>query len=150
MCFPASVYFASADTVSVFPTVPQSLLFNIPYRRLCSKLEECGWDLARLDAPARFLAACILALTARISTHPMLIGTDVTDPRVLRFLASGNLVVTPGLDLRELGRARDAQCKRLYDEACRLATDTGVSMVPTEESAAGYYILDFLESCKSA
>ena len=78
----------------------------------------------------------------------MLIGTDVTDPRVLRFLASGNLVVTPGLDLRELGRARDAQCKRLYDEACSLATDTGVSMAPAEESAAGYYILDFLESCR--
>ncbi|KAL1678164.1 hypothetical protein EV122DRAFT_212497 [Schizophyllum commune] len=139
-----------AELIKLFPTVPQSLLFNIPYRRLCSKLEECGWDLARLDAPARFLASCTIALTARISTHPMLIGTDVTDPRVLRFLASGNLVVTPGLDLRALGRARDAQCKRLYDEACRLATDTGVSMVPTEESAAGYYILDFLESSTNA
>ncbi|KAL1751097.1 hypothetical protein FB107DRAFT_294138 [Schizophyllum commune] len=134
------------ELIKLFPTVPQSLLFNIPYRRLCSKLEVCGWDLALLDAPARFLASCIIALTARISTHPMLIGTDVTDPRVLRFLASGNLVVTPGLDLRELGRARDAQGKRLYDEACRLATDTGVSMAPAEESAAGYYILDFLES----
>ncbi|KAL1658983.1 hypothetical protein GGF50DRAFT_66217 [Schizophyllum commune] len=134
------------ELIKLFPTVPQSLLFNIPYRRLCSKLEECGCDLALLDAPARFLASCIMALTARISTHPMLIGMDVSDPRVLRFLASGNLVVTPGLDLRVLGRARDVQSKRLYDEACRLATDTGVSMVPTEESAAGYYILDFLES----
>uniref|UniRef100_D8Q2G5 Zn(2)-C6 fungal-type domain-containing protein n=1 Tax=Schizophyllum commune (strain H4-8 / FGSC 9210) TaxID=578458 RepID=D8Q2G5_SCHCM len=134
------------ELIKLFPTVPQSLLFSIPYRRLCSKLENCGWDLALLDAPTHFLASCILALTARISTHPMLIGTDVSDPRVLRFLASGNLAVTPGLDLRGLGRARDAQCKRLYDEACRLATETGVSMVPTEESAAAYYILDFLES----
>ncbi|KAI4524823.1 hypothetical protein K525DRAFT_193094 [Schizophyllum commune Loenen D] len=138
------------ELIKLFPTVPQSLLFNIAYRRLCSKLEECGWNLALLDASARFLASCIIALTARISTHPMLIGTHVSDPRVLRFLASGNLVVTPGLDLRELGRARDPQCKRLYDEACRLATDTGVSMAPTEESAAGYYILDFLESSTNA
>ena len=125
----------------VFPMVPQSLLFVGPYRRLCDTLEAYEWDLSRLDAHTRVLAYCVMAVTARISTHPMLIGADVTDARILQFLSSGDLSITPGLDLRELGRNRNAFCRRLYDEACKLAFSTGVSVISSEETAASCYLL---------
>ncbi|KAL1694116.1 hypothetical protein GGG16DRAFT_47892 [Schizophyllum commune] len=134
------------ELIKLFPMVPQSLLFVGPYRRLCGTLEAYEWDLSRLDAHARVLAYCVMAVTARISTHPMLIGADVTDAHILQFLSSGNLSITPGLDLRELGRNRNAFCRRLYDEACKLAFSTGVSVISSEETAASCYLLDFLES----
>ena len=97
----------------------------------------------------RVLAQAIIAVTARASTNPLIVGADVDDAQLVDLLSSGNLMVTPGLDLRQLGRRRDAICRRLQDEACQAAFETGITMVTSEENAASCYLLDFLESCMS-
>ena len=56
----------------------------------------------QLDVQSRVLAQCIMAVTSRVSTHPALVGADVSDAQLAGFLSSGNLMMTPGLDLREL------------------------------------------------
>ena len=104
----------------------------------------------QLDVQSRVLAQCIMAVTSRVSTHPALVGADVSDAQLAGFLSSGNLMMTPGLDLRELGRRRDPMCRRLHDEACQLAHEAGIMMVASEENAASLYLLDFLESCTSS
>ncbi|KAL1741973.1 hypothetical protein HDZ31DRAFT_8849, partial [Schizophyllum fasciatum] len=134
------------ELIKLFPSVPQYKLPIVPFRKICTRLEACAWDLSRLHPHECVLAYSIMAVTARVSTHPMLIGADVSDTQLLQFLASGNVMITPGLDLRELGRRRDALCRRLQDEACRLAFEAGVTVVTSEENAASCYLLDFLES----
>ncbi|KAI5895866.1 uncharacterized protein SCHCODRAFT_02573899 [Schizophyllum commune H4-8] len=134
------------ELIKVFPYLPQSQLPIVPYHRIHDKLEACGWNPSQLDAHSCVLAHCIVAVTARVSTHPMLIGADVTDTQLLEFLSSGNLMITPGLDLRELGRRRDTICRGLHDEACWLAREAGITIYTSEENAASCYLLDFLES----
>ncbi|KAL1748675.1 hypothetical protein HDZ31DRAFT_29208 [Schizophyllum fasciatum] len=134
------------ELIKLFPSVPQSQLPIVPYRKICDQLEACGWDPSQLHPHSCVLAYSIMAVTAHVSTHPMLIGADVTDTQLLQFLASGNVMITPGLDLREFGRRRDAFCRRLQDEACRLAFEAGVTAVTSQETAASCYLLDFLES----
>ncbi|KAL1727415.1 hypothetical protein EV714DRAFT_253939 [Schizophyllum commune] len=134
------------ELIKLFPFLPQCQLPIIPYRRLHDQLEACEWDLSRLDTHMRVLAQAIIAVTARASTNPLIVGADVDDAQLVDFLSSGNLMVTPGLDLRQLGRRRDAICRRLQDEACQAAFETGITMVTSEENAASCYLLDFLES----
>ncbi|KAL1741964.1 hypothetical protein HDZ31DRAFT_44292 [Schizophyllum fasciatum] len=134
------------ELFELFPTLPQFKLPVVPYQSIRDQLEACEWDPSRLHPHACVLAYSIMAVTARVSTHPMLIGADVSDTQLLEFLASGNVMITPGLDLRELGRRRDPLCRRLQDEACRLAFEAGVTVVTSEENAASCYLLDFLES----
>ncbi|KAL1745602.1 hypothetical protein HDZ31DRAFT_36108 [Schizophyllum fasciatum] len=134
------------ELMKLFPSLPQSLMPIVPYRRIHDQLEACGWDPSQLQPHASVLAYSIMAVTARVSTHPLLIGADVTDTRLVQFLASGNVMITPGLDLREFGRRRDAFCRRLHDEARKLAHETGVTVVTSEETAATCYLLDFLEA----
>ncbi|KAL1741970.1 hypothetical protein HDZ31DRAFT_44273 [Schizophyllum fasciatum] len=134
------------ELYKLFPFLPQSQLPIVPYRRIHDKLESLAWDPQQLDAHSRVLAHCIMAVTARVSTHPMFVGSDATDAQLAGFLSSGNLMMMPGLDLRELGRRRDALCRRLHEEACQLAHAAGITTVTTEENAASCYLLDFLES----
>ncbi|KAL1746550.1 hypothetical protein HDZ31DRAFT_33918 [Schizophyllum fasciatum] len=134
------------ELIKLFPSLPQSQMPIVPFRRIYNQLEACGWDPHQLQPHACVLAYCIMAVTARVSTHPMLIGADVTDTQLVQFLASGNVMITPGLDLREFGRRRDAFCRRLHDEAGRLAVEAGVTVMTSEETAASCYLLDFLES----
>ncbi|KAL1678168.1 hypothetical protein EV122DRAFT_290533 [Schizophyllum commune] len=134
------------ELIKLFPYLPQSQLPIVPYHRIHQKLEACAWDPSQLDAHSCVLAHCIIAVTARVSTHPMLIGADVTDTQLLEFLSSGNLMIIPGLDLRELGRRRDAICRGLHEEARRLAREAGITIYTSEENAASCYLLDFLES----
>ncbi|KAI5895868.1 uncharacterized protein SCHCODRAFT_02537367 [Schizophyllum commune H4-8] len=134
------------ELMKLFPFVPQSQLPIVPYRRIYDKLEACGWDPVQLDVQSRVLAQCIMAVTSRVSTHPALVGADVSDAQLAGFLSSGNLMMTPGLDLRELGRRRDPICRRLHEEACQLAHEAGIMMMASEENAASLYLLDFLES----
>ncbi|TRM58190.1 hypothetical protein BD626DRAFT_512488 [Schizophyllum amplum] len=134
------------ELIKLFPSLPQSQLPLVPYRQIHDQLERCAWNPAQLAPKERVLAHCIMAVTALVSTHPSLVGADMSDPQFASFLTSASVMTTPGIDLRKLGQRRSALSHRLHQEASRLALEVGITSITTETNAASCYLLEFLEA----
>lgn len=98
-----------------------------------------GRRIDQLSSPNQVLCCVLLALGARCSDHPALIGSSA--PR------TGDLgrLTRQDADLREYGRAREAACEALIAQALTLADEKGTFRVASIENVAALMLLESLQ-----
>ncbi|GJN89596.1 hypothetical protein Rhopal_002583-T1 [Rhodotorula paludigena] len=98
-----------------------------------------GRRIDQLSSPNQVLCSVLLALGARCSDHPALIGASA--PRM------GDLqrLTRQDADLREYGRAREAACEALVAQALTLADEKGTFRVASVENVAALMLLESLQ-----
>ncbi|GAA5994403.1 uncharacterized protein JCM10292_002041 [Rhodotorula paludigena] len=98
-----------------------------------------GRRIDQLSSPNQVLCSVLLALGARCSDHPALIGSSA--PRM------GDLgrLTRQDADLREYGRAREAACEALVAQALTLADEKGTFRVASVENVAALMLLESLQ-----
>lgn len=85
---------------------------------------------ADLRAPAQVLYSLIIALGARNSDHPALVGFDAPPH------ASLASATREGKDLRQFGRRREDACRALEESAVELADRMGTLRIASPENMA--------------
>jgi len=90
------------------------------------------------DAPAQVLCTVILALAARVSDHPLLVGVSAPT------LSELSVATKQGQDLSEWGRRRESACDAMTTKALQLADARGTFRTPTVESIASLLFLESL------
>lgn len=98
--------------------------------------EMSGRRLDCLDPKLEPLAAVVLALAARVSDHPLLVGASAPNASTLA------KAIKDGDDLSEWGRRRTDACQALLDRAVKLADERGVWREPTPENFATLTMLE--------
>ena len=83
----------------------------------------------------------VMALAARTSDHPLLVGTD--SPAVSQ-LASYAMEGS----LAEYGRRRETACRELTDRAVSLTDQAGTMRIPSVENVATLLLLEGLVECE--
>lgn len=83
-----------------------------------------------------------MALTARLSAHPFILGASPEAPP-FESITPAYLVEHP--DLREYGARREAMCEKLREKAIRLAWERGTLVESSEDSMACCHLLEVLE-----
>lgn len=105
---------------------------------LQSNFEQCGRQMAHLDENGQVLCAAIVAVMARSSNHPLVVGLGAPALASLAHLAR------EGRDLSEFGNKREA-CKVLTGKAIQLADKNGTfRKTPTLSAVAALMLLETL------
>lgn len=84
-----------------------------------------------------------MALTSRLSSHPLIIGLGIAAPDYQTITSMP--ILSPSIELREFGRRRDSMCAQFKANAQRLMWDRGVTVMAGEENAASCHLMDVLE-----
>ncbi|GAA5837589.1 hypothetical protein JCM5353_003262 [Sporobolomyces roseus] len=106
--------------------------------------ESCGRRLNCMDPKLEPLAAVVLALVARISDHPLLIGGNGPDSATLA------RAIKAGEDLSEWGKRRTDACQALVDKALRVADEKGIWRDPTPENLATLMMIEGMADYENA
>lgn len=86
-----------------------------------------------------------MALTSRISSHPLIIGPGIPAPD---YATLNSIPLDSLVELREFGRRRQSMCVQFRDNAERMIWDRGVTVVVGEENAASLHLMDVLHMCE--
>ncbi|KAM0753729.1 hypothetical protein T439DRAFT_322619 [Meredithblackwellia eburnea MCA 4105] len=132
----------AAHLLDLFQHVPQSWLPLIPRGKVVAQFEAVGRRLDALPAQAEVLAHTMIALTARLTSDPVIMGDG--DP-VPSFESLTPQYLATHKDLREFGKRREEMCRKLRDKAVRLAWERGTLVESCEESMACCHLLEMLE-----
>lgn len=135
-----------AHLLGLYQTVPQSWLPLYPRGRIQMLFEQAGRRLEALPPQAQVLALTICATSARLSSHPAVVGEDAapsTDALTPDFLARHP-------DLRAFGQRREAFCQALRDRAVRLSWERGTLVETCAESMSACFLLEMLEGRSEA
>ena len=89
-----------------------------------------------LKPSSQVLCAVIMAIGARCSDHPALIGAGA--PRISEL----GVAARSGVDLRQFGRRREDACLALFTRALKLADDQGTLRDPSIESLASLVLIE--------
>lgn len=89
------------------------------------------------------LALTICAISARLSSHPAIVGEGASTAPAPETLTPEYLEEHP--DLREFGRRRERVCLSLRDRAVRLSWERGTLVETTAETMACCFLLEMLE-----
>ncbi|KAI5475997.1 MFS multidrug transporter [Pseudohyphozyma bogoriensis] len=100
--------------------------------------EQGGRRIDAMEAQTQVLCSVVIALAARSSDLPMLVGSSA--PRVYELTR----IVGEGQDLTPYGASREAACSELLQRAIRLADQHGTLRTPTTEAVAALQILEGL------
>lgn len=104
--------------------------------------ESSGRRLDRLDAKLEPLAAVVLALAARVSDHPLLVGASAPAASAL------SRAIKNGDDLSEWGKRRTDACGALLDRAMNVADRRGVWREATPENLATLMMIEGMTDCE--
>jgi len=96
-----------------------------------------------LKPASQVLCAVIMAIGARCSDHPALIGAGA--PRISEL----GLAARSGVDLRKFGRRREDACSAFFTRALKLANDYGTLRDPSIESLASLVLIEGMIESKS-
>lgn len=88
------------------------------------------------------LAHTIIALTSRLSSHPLILGPGPAAPS---FEALTESYLRDHKDLRQYGQRREEMCSKLRAKAVRLSWERGTLVKSCEESMACCFLLEMLE-----
>jgi len=106
------------------------------------QFESCGRRLNCMDPKLEPLAAVVLALAARISDHPLLIGGNGPTPATLaRAIKNGD-------DLSDWGKRRTDACQALVERAMKVADEKGIWRDPTAENLATLMMIEGMTDCE--
>jgi len=95
-----------------------------------------------MDPKLEPLAAVVLALAARISDHPLLIGGNGPTPATLaRAIKNGD-------DLSDWGKRRTDACQALVERAMKVADEKGIWRDPTAENLATLMMIEGMTDCE--
>ena len=100
--------------------------------------ELAGRRLDLLDADSQVLAMAVLALGARLSDNPLIVGNNT--PRLNALGALGQ----SGTDLREFGRRREGACRKLTELVVRNIDEKGTLRSSTSEALAALLLTEGL------
>ncbi|GAA5882039.1 hypothetical protein JCM16303_005573 [Sporobolomyces ruberrimus] len=106
--------------------------------------ESSGRRLDRLDAKLEPLAAVVLALAARVSDHPLLVGASAPAASAL------SRAIKNGDDLSEWGKRRTDACGALLDRAMNVADRRGVWREATPENLATLMMIEGMTDYEKA
>ena len=104
--------------------------------------ESSGRRLDCLDPRIEPLAAVVLALAARVSDHPLLVGASAPPPSTL------SKAIKEGQDLSEWGKRRTDACQALRDRAIKIADERGIWREPSPENFATLMMLEGMTDCE--
>ncbi|KAL8286899.1 hypothetical protein RQP46_003905 [Phenoliferia psychrophenolica] len=113
------------------PTVP--LVECTSFR---STFHSAGRRLEALDPQSQVLYSLIIALGARNSDHPLLVGPNAP---TFDSLAEST---RSGKDLRDFGRRREDACRALEQQAIELADRMGTLRIANRENMASLMLLE--------
>ena len=86
------------------------------------------------------LCSVVMALAARTSDHPLLVGTDSPSVgKLASFAMNGSLA--------DYGRRRESACRELTDRAVALTDKAGTMRIPSVENVATLLLLEGLVEC---
>ncbi|ORY91448.1 hypothetical protein BCR35DRAFT_298608 [Leucosporidium creatinivorum] len=100
--------------------------------------EAAGRRLGQLDDQAQVLCAAVLAIGARVSDHPLLVGRGA--PRLIELSSSAKA----GVNLTEFGQRREATCRALAETAVKLVDEKATLRVASIESIAALMLVEGL------
>ncbi|SGY12507.1 BQ5605_C011g06528 [Microbotryum silenes-dioicae] len=139
--------------IELFKATPQYWLglFSLPV--LSSQVQAVNGRLYDLPASTQVLARSVIALTACISSHPLLFTTTESTPsyythssRIPSFKSINRNI--PSLfgesDLREFGKRRAHACDKLREQAIGLAWEYGALVHGGRENVASCHLLGTL------
>ncbi|GAA6008964.1 hypothetical protein JCM11491_003849 [Sporobolomyces phaffii] len=106
--------------------------------------ERGGRRLDGLDPKIEPLAAVVLALAARVSDHPLLVGASAPGPTALAQL------IRDGHDLSGWGQRRTDACQALLDRAVQVADERGVWRDPSPENFATLMMIEGMTDYENA
>ncbi|GAA5955122.1 hypothetical protein JCM3765_003201 [Sporobolomyces pararoseus] len=106
--------------------------------------ESSGRRLDCLDPRIEPLAAVVLALAARVSDHPLLVGAMAPPPSTL------SKAIKEGQDLSEWGKRRTDACQALLDRAMKIADERGIWRDPSPENFATLMMLEGMTDYENA
>ena len=127
---------------TVYQHVPQSWLPLFPRGRISQQFEAAGRRLDAMTPQTCVLAHIIIALTSRLSSHPLILPGLPAPPFEAVNLAAASL---PDKDLRVFGRRREAVCEQFRENAVRLAWEKGTLVEAGEDSMAACFLLEMLQ-----
>ncbi|GAA5863254.1 hypothetical protein JCM1840_002524 [Sporobolomyces johnsonii] len=119
------------STMSANVQIP---LFDCTNFRLV--FEQSGRRLDQLPPNLEVLGAVVLALAARVSDHPLLVGANAPSPSELLVAAK------EGYDLSEWGRRRVDACEVLATRALKLVDERGLWRTASVENLATILALE--------
>ncbi|KAK4700205.1 hypothetical protein P7C70_g6042, partial [Phenoliferia sp. Uapishka_3] len=134
-----------AHLIDLYQHVPQSWLPLIPRGRLALLFESSNRHLAALSPQTEVLVLTIIALTSRLSSHPVIIGPGGDPAPDFESLTPAYLLLEGRRDLGEFGRRRENVCEALREKAVRAAWERGTLVNSSEESMAACHLLEMLE-----
>ncbi|GAA6061261.1 hypothetical protein JCM10212_000702 [Sporobolomyces blumeae] len=106
--------------------------------------ESCGRKLDQLDPNLELLSSVVLALAARVSDHPLLIGSSAPDAAAL------GTAIQHGEDLSKWGNKRVDACQALVSRAMRIADEKGAWRDPSPENLAALMMLEGMADFETA
>ncbi|EIW80529.1 hypothetical protein CONPUDRAFT_137699 [Coniophora puteana RWD-64-598 SS2] len=102
--------------LELFSKLPRSAM--IPGASLSQKFEASGRRIALLPQRTQVLALCVLAISARLSPHPLLFGPGPSPPKIATLFEPQSV---DRLQVAEWGRKRQNACQRLREIAVERA-----------------------------
>lgn len=109
---------------------------------------RCAWHADSLPSYEQILAHTIIALTSRLSSHPLLLTPGPPAPPFEAINLSA--LSLPNKDLRIFGRRRQAACSKLREQAVRIANERGAMVETCEDSMACCFLLEMLEERRAS
>lgn len=91
-----------------------------------------------MDDQSQVLCATILAIGARVSDHPLLVGQGA--PRI----ADLGKAASMGIDLSEFGARREAMCRQLAAHAIKLVDEKATLRIASVESIGALMLVEAL------
>lgn len=110
----------------------------VRWRQLRSQLEKAKWRLDEMDEMATILMKALKVFGALISNRPEVLG-EAGAPSV------HELELFRGQDLSKFGRARQAFCRKLLDEAVVALESAGTFRQITAEASTAFLLFQRLE-----
>ncbi|EIW76525.1 hypothetical protein CONPUDRAFT_169040 [Coniophora puteana RWD-64-598 SS2] len=107
----------AAHLLELYSKLPRASL--VPGAALSERFEANGRRLSLLPRTSQVLALCILTLTSRLSSHPLLFGPGAAPPRLAAFLFDPGSIAMD--TVAEWGRRRENACERLREMAVESA-----------------------------
>ncbi|KAM0786214.1 hypothetical protein ACM66B_007017 [Microbotryomycetes sp. NB124-2] len=134
-----------AHLLSLYQIIPQSWLPLYPRGRIVMMFDAVGRRLESLPPHAEVLAHSIIALTARLSSHPSILGPNSDAPPIEHITED---YIQQNRDLRKYGYLRESVSDKLRQKAVRMSWERGTLVQTNEESMACCFILEMLEGRK--
>lgn len=99
--------------------------------------DRAGRRIDQLSPANRALAGALVALGARCSNHPDLVGAVAAPP-----IEDLSQATRADVDLRAYGRARAGFVEQLKEDSLKLADDLGIMRMSEPESVAALMLLE--------